>query len=145
MSSIWKVALIINCGYARVCIYENSNPGARGQLARREIDRQQRRDSFRAIHPEYEFPDKYFNLDGKGMAQFDRDSNKILDSFKKFRSDIAVNKQSYLTSSVSRSGRSYLVRKRRSIHWVTAKDVLNCTQSTKHLSHLSPNTTLNQW
>ena len=99
MSCIRRVSLIVNCGYARVCIYEHSNPGGRGQLARQGIDRQKRMDSFRAqfcTHPEYVIPDGYFDLNGKGMAQFDRDSSKLLDSFRKFRSDIPVNKQRYL-------------------------------------------------
>ena len=81
------------------CVFMSTLTPEAGQLARQGIDHQKRMDSFRAqfcTHPEYVIPDGYFDLNGKGMAQFDRDSNKLLDSSRKFRSDIPVNKQRYL-------------------------------------------------
>lgn len=94
-----QTALQVNCGYARVCIYENSNPGARGQLARKTVNPQKRLDTFRSTfetYPEYGIPEEYFVSDGK-LTQLDRDSNIILDNFVKFRKDIRVPKQSYLS------------------------------------------------
>ena len=100
MSCIRQVSLIVNCGYARVCIYENSNPGSKGARARQDIDKPKRLNSFRSQfgpHPQYKIPDGYFEVNGKGTTQFDRDCNKILDSFVKYRNvDIQFTKNSYL-------------------------------------------------
>lgn len=104
MSCIRKVTSIINCGYARASIYENSNPGERGQRARQTIDTQSRMNSFRSqfnTYSEYGIPDDgYFDVGGKDRKrQFDRDCNKILEGFIKFRSDgesINSRKESYL-------------------------------------------------
>lgn len=98
MSCLRKVALLVNCGYARVCIYENSDPGSRGQHARQAIDTQKRLNTFRSqfdTYPEYGIPSDYFDVRGM-VTQFDRDCNTILDSFVKFRNDIKVPKKSYL-------------------------------------------------
>ena len=38
MDCIRRVALIVNCGYARVCIYQNSNRERTGQSSRQTID-----------------------------------------------------------------------------------------------------------
>ena len=71
MDCIRKVSLFVNCGYARVSIYDNSNPGARGRQARQTIDTHKRVDTFRrqfGTHPEFEIPASYFDLNGKGVA-----------------------------------------------------------------------------
>ena len=44
--AIRQVALVINCGYARVSIFDNSNPKERGRYARL-IDTKQRATKFR--------------------------------------------------------------------------------------------------
>lgn len=91
MSCIRKVSLIINCGYARTCIYENS--GTANDTAMNFRSR------FSA-YPEYGFPEGYFEAKGKeNFSQFDRDSSKILTSFKsKFRTDIGLDRSSYLST-----------------------------------------------
>ena len=98
MSCIRIVAHIVNCGYARVSIYENSSPLAKGQYAR-DIDRQKRSFNFRSqfVCSSYGIPDGYFEQRGKdGNSQFDRDCNKILDGF--FQSDMGLCRDKYLNT-----------------------------------------------
>ncbi len=90
---------IINCGYARVCIYQNSDPSRRGKNARQGINFSEREEKFKAqfTHPTYSIPANYFTPNNKDhhRCQFDRDCAKILDGFKmKFM--IGNSKESYL-------------------------------------------------
>lgn len=91
MACVRRVALAVNGGYARVSIYENSNPGRTGKHARETIDVSQRLVKFKSqfsTHP-YGIPSEYFEVCGKSKcSQFDRDCKKVLDSFaSKFRSE----------------------------------------------------------
>ena len=101
MSCIRKVALIINCAYARASIHENSQVGLKGRNARQAIDILERKNNFTSqfgTYTEYAIPDGYFEVGSKDRkSQFDRDCNKILDTFIKFRRDINFPKQSYLS------------------------------------------------
>ncbi len=96
MPCICKVALIVNCGYARVCIYENSDP--RNGRIRKTIDTQKRLANFKSqfsTYPAYGIPTRYFEAAGKGSkCQFDRDCDKILDGFNS--ADIGLHRNSYL-------------------------------------------------
>lgn len=68
-------------------------------LSRQAIDNKKRSTSFRSqfgTYPEYEIPDGYFELNGKSMAQFDRDSNKILDKISKMTLPSMNNRTSVL-------------------------------------------------
>lgn len=97
MACIRRVSLIISCGFARVSIYENSNPDRTGPHAR-HIDISRRATNFRGQFSIYSFPDNYFEVRGKDKTtQFDRDCTKILDSFKlKFRAGGRGDGQKYL-------------------------------------------------
>lgn len=100
MACIRKVALIVNCGYARACIYENSR---NGRKSRKTIDSQKRLANFKlqfGTHSEYGIPIRYFEAIGRdNICQFDRDCNKVLDGFKsKFRDEVAMNRDSYLST-----------------------------------------------
>ena len=91
-----KVALIVNCGYARVCIHQNSSPESTGRRARESIDTSKRMINFKEqFSGTYNFPEGYFTVsDGHNRTQFDRDCNKILDGFRfKF-----LDRESYLTT-----------------------------------------------
>ena len=92
-----QVALLVNCGYARVCIYRNSNPQRKGKHARQTIDTLKRMTNFKEQFSDtYHFPEGYFDVNGKdNMTQFDRDCNKILDGFKS-KFPTGANKESYL-------------------------------------------------
>ncbi len=99
MACCRRVALIANCGYARVSIYENSHPGRTGQHARKTIDVPRRMRKFSeqfSTHPGYGIPSGYFEGSGKdNCSQFDQ---KILDGFgSKFRSDIGLCRDSYVS------------------------------------------------
>lgn len=101
MSCIRKVSLIVNCGFARVCIYQNSNPTRSGRHAEQSINIPKRLANFKlqfGTHTNFGIPDGYFDARGKeNMSQFDRDCIKILHSFKsKFRDDIGYSRASYL-------------------------------------------------
>ena len=101
MACIRRVALIVNCGYARVSIDENSNPGLTGQHARKTIDVSRRMKRFKdqfSTHPDYGIHSSYFDETGKDhCTPFDRDCKKVLDGFSsKFRSDIGVSRESYV-------------------------------------------------
>ena len=90
MSCVRRVPLRVNCGFARVCIYENSNPGRTGRNARRQINSTEREEKFRSqfrAHPNFGIDEDYFQLrDKNNNSPFERDCNKILDYFqKKFR------------------------------------------------------------
>ncbi len=97
MACVRQVSLIVNCGYARGCIYENSNPKRTGQHARQTIDTAKRLTNFTGqFNSTYCFPEGYFNVSGKdNMTQFDRDCNKILDGFKSKFPGVG-DKESYL-------------------------------------------------
>ena len=75
MDCIRRVALVVNCGYARVCIYHNSNPGRTGQSARQTIDIAKRQSSFKDQFSSTCFPADYFNVKSKNTTQFDRAMN----------------------------------------------------------------------
>lgn len=102
MSNLRPASLIVNCGYARVSIYQNSNPGCTGRSARQNIDTEKRLASFRSqfsTHASFGIPDGYFELTGKdNSSQFDRESTRILNGFRlKFRSDTpGSSRESYL-------------------------------------------------
>lgn len=100
--AIRRPSLIVNCGYARVCIYQNSDPSRNGRNARQNIDIEQRSDKFRSqfstVLPTYGVPDGYFEpTAGKNhCSQFDRDCVKILDGFRsKFRSETGLSREVY--------------------------------------------------
>ena len=98
---IRQVSLIVNCGYARVSIYENSSPNRRGRYARQNIDIITRENNFKSqfsAYPSYRLPAGYFDKTGKeNYSQFFRDCNKILNGFSlKFRSDCGYSRESYL-------------------------------------------------
>ena len=84
MSVIRYVSHIINCGYARANIYENS-PTQRGCNGRKNIDIEERAQKFRSQFSDcrdYSIPEAYFEPRGKdGTSQFDRDCNKILNGY----------------------------------------------------------------
>ena len=101
--AIRQVSLIVNCGYARVSIHQNSYPAPAphiGRKARQSIDIIQRAEKFKAqfTAPTYGIPEGYFSPTGKNhISQFDRDSSKILDGFSMpFRNDIGATRESYL-------------------------------------------------
>lgn len=102
MSIIRHVSLHVNCGYARVSIYENSRQTqAAGCRARKAIDTDKRVQHFRSqfsVCPNYGIPAHYFTPQHKkSCCQFDRDCDKILDGFKsKWRSDFKIDRESYL-------------------------------------------------
>lgn len=86
MDCIRRPALIVNCGFARVSIYENSNPGRTGRKARASIDLNDRIEKFKSQFSDYQgygIPENYFQptLGKDNLSQFNRDSNKILDGF----------------------------------------------------------------
>ena len=101
MSCIRTVSYIINCGYARVTIYENS-PTQRGCHGRKSIDSKQRAFNFRSQFsdcPNYGIPSDYFEPRGKdGSSQFDRDCQKILNGFTslKWPSNSKIDRETYL-------------------------------------------------
>ena len=96
MACVRHIPLAVNCGYARVCIYQNSNPNRKGKHARQTIDTSKRVTNFREqFGGTYCFPEGYFDVSGKKLPQFDRDCNKILDGFKsKFL--VGADKETYL-------------------------------------------------
>ena len=78
------IAYVVNCGYARVCIYENSNPDrGTGRKARQDIDISKRSTHFRErFTGTYSFPEGYFDVaDKNGKTPFNRHCDKILDGF----------------------------------------------------------------
>ena len=86
MDCIRRPALTVNCGFARVSIYENSNPDRCGRYARSTIELSNRIDTFKSqfsAHHGYGIPANYFQatLGKDNLSQFDRDLNKILDGF----------------------------------------------------------------
>ena len=96
MANFRQVALVVNCGYARVCIYRNSNPDQRGQYARQSIDTTRRAINFREQFSTYCLPESYFKVsEKKNTSQFDRDCNRIIDGFKS-NFPFGTNRDSYL-------------------------------------------------
>lgn len=97
-----QVSLVVNCGYARVSIYQHSYPSKlTGRKARKNIDTTERAEKFMAqfqAHSTYGIPDGYFTITGKNnTSQFDHDSSKILDSFSlPFRNDTGATRDAYL-------------------------------------------------
>ena len=82
MDCIRRVALVVNCGYACVCIYQNSNPERTTGQSRLTIDIAKRQTSFKdQFTSTYCFLADYFIVKSKSTTQFDRDCNKILDGF----------------------------------------------------------------
>lgn len=107
MACIRKTALLVNCGYARVSIHENSNPGIAGPQARQTINVQHRMNEFASqfsTYPEYGIPSGYFEVNGKdNSSPFDRDSRKILDGIRgKFRSEIGAPRDAYVNTFSSK-------------------------------------------
>ena len=98
MACVRRVALIVNCGYARVCIYQNYDHQRTGTSSRQTIDIAKRQTDFKEqFSGTYCFPAEYFDVKSKNMTQFDRDCNKILDGFtKKFPPQ--CNRESYLNT-----------------------------------------------
>ena len=86
MAFVSHVPLSFNCGYARVCIYQNSNPKRTGQNAQETIDTSKRMQKFREQFSStyHHLPDSYFTIETRkdNMTQFDRDCQKILAGFK---------------------------------------------------------------
>ena len=82
---IRTVSYILNCGFARVNIYENT-PTQKGCYGRRNIDNNDRTRKFRtqfSDHPGYVIPENYFEPTKK--SQFERDSDKVIDGFRKLK------------------------------------------------------------
>ena len=96
-------SLMVNCGYARVCIYANSDPNRRGPNARRNIDTESRSQKFLSQFgtlPTYGIPEEYFTVTPTSKnhcSQFDRHCNKILNGFQS-KFNIGLSRDSYLTS-----------------------------------------------
>ena len=98
MASFRQVALVVNCGYARVSIYQNSNPDQRGRHARQSIDTTRRATKFREQFSTYCLPESYFKVSGnKNTSQFDRDCKRIVDGFKS-KFPFGTNRDSYLAT-----------------------------------------------
>ena len=99
--AIRRPSLIVNCGYARVCIYANSNPNHTGCNARRDIDIARRSQKFQeqfGTLPTYSIPEEYFTpTSADHLTQFDRDCTKILDGFHRMKFRGGLNRESYLT------------------------------------------------
>ena len=126
MACIRWVSLILNCGYAHVCIYQNSTPCQAGQLyTRSSIDISQRELNFRTEFTTYSFPDKYFEKRTKdGTSQFERNCNRILDGFNhKFR-----GRDSYLATFSHSKWCALSATKRSSIWWAIADNAMTCTK-----------------
>lgn len=141
MPGFRKASLIINCGYARVCIFQNSNPkGTVGRNARQNIDIAQRSDTFKARfsrYPHYGIPNDYFIPTGKDQrSPFDRDSAKILDGFQsKFRNEIGYSRESYL-QEFSLMKWSNLTSSEKQQH--TMSNCMRCFQLAKDHQHYFP-------
>ena len=116
MACVRQVALIVNCGYARVCIHENSNPKSAGRRARESIDTSKRMMNFKEqFSGTNSFPEGYFTVnDGHNRTQFDRDCNRILDVFRSKYPD----RESYL-ATFSNSKWCELSVAEKSMHSVT--------------------------
>ena len=94
------VGLLVNCGYARTTIHNNSTSLDDGRYVK-SIDRQKRALNFRSqfnMCPNYGIPDGYFETVNKdGTSQFDRDCAKVLDAFKsKWPRGFTVDRKLYL-------------------------------------------------
>ena len=101
MSCIRTVSLIVNCGYARTTIYENSKRGS-DSATPLTINREQRMRTFRSQFSScmnFGIPDGYFDPKGKeGLRQFDRDCDKVVKAFKfKWPTGFDILKEEYLT------------------------------------------------
>ena len=96
MANFRQVGLVVNCGYARVCIYLNSNPEGRGQHARQSIDTLRRATNFREQFSSFCLPESYFKVsEKKKTSQFDRDCQRIVDGFRS-KFPFGTNRDSYL-------------------------------------------------
>lgn len=100
MSCIKIVSLQVNCGYARTCIYQNSNPKGIGSTVHLAIDTQARADNFKSQFSNlsnYVILDGYFECNGKSQkSQFDSDCEKILSGFRgKFRCNKGLSRDNY--------------------------------------------------
>lgn len=99
MSVIRHVSDMINCGYARANIYDNS-PTQRGCNGRENIDIMERARKFRSQFNDcrdYGIPEGYFEPRGKdGTSQFDRDCSKILNGFTTLKWPRSTDKEAYL-------------------------------------------------
>ena len=138
MDCIRRVALIANCGYARVCIYENSDPKRNGRSARQTIDIAKRQAKFKEqFSSTFSYPDGYFDKRSKDATQFDRDCTKILDGFKpKFLK--GGDKETYLSLfSKKKNGVNCLFRKETSTPYLTVIDAMNFIKIASSLSLLS--------
>ena len=144
MSCIRRVSLVINCGYARVCVYQNSNPHRVGQHARQFIDIPKRAINFRTQFSTYHFPENYFKESGKNRTtQFDRDCNKILDGFKaKFSG--RMDRESYLTNFSHSKWCELPAEEKNNIQCQVVKDALTYTRISSSLFPLNLSTTLAQ-
>ena len=101
MSRIRTVSLIVNCGYARTTIYENSKRGS-DSATPVTINREQRMRTFRSQFSScanFGIPDGYFDPKGKeGLSQFDRDCDRVVKAFKsKWPTGFNIHKEEYLT------------------------------------------------
>ena len=85
--AVRRVSLIINCGFARTSIYVHS-PVSTGRQARQQMDKADRAKKFKAQFsscPLYMHGNENTNMEQKGKdgrSLFDRDCDKVLDSFK---------------------------------------------------------------
>ena len=131
-----QVALSINCGYARVCIYQNSNPNRSGPNARMSIDTTQRAANFRAMFDsDNHLPEEDFSVRGrKNMTKFDRHCDKILDCYRlKFRR--GGDRQSYL-DTFSHSKWCELPDSEKEMHSISK--CIRCFQLHKESQHSFP-------
>ena len=133
--ALCPVALAVNCGYARVCIYRNSNPGRSGPSARESIDTSQRATNFKMQFGSNCLPEDYFSVSGyKNMTKFERDCNKILDGFKS-RFLQGGDKESYL-ETFSHSKWCELSVAERNLHSISK--CVRCFELHKESQHSFP-------
>ena len=137
---IRTVSYILNCGFARVNICENT-PTQKGCYGRLNIDNNDRTRKFRiqfSDHPGYGIPENYFEPTGKDKkSQFERDSDKVIDGFRKLKwpSGCAVDKEAYIRKFSS--GRwSELPTKEKHMH--TMSNCARCYESYAQYQQVFP-------
>ena len=100
MACIHRASLAINCGYARVSVYDTSQPEQHtGRNSRETVNREKRIAAFKKHFNTHDCPEKYFEVNGAkdGRSQFERDCSRIMDGFtSKFLSGARGDKTGYL-------------------------------------------------
>ena len=124
-------SLIVNCGYARTTMYENSKWGS-DSATPMAINSEQRIRTFRSQFSSctnFGIPDGYLDHKGReGLTQFDKDCDKIVKAFKsKWPTGFDIHKEQYLTK-FSNAKWSELSNAKKNSHTLS-----NCTEC--HESH----------